>query len=216
MVDLATILFVGAHLDDIELGAGGLLIRSLEGGVRPQILIFSDCEDQPGNEGITQEFERSMDYLGIKEYDLLRLPNMRLPSHADQIRETLEKYKERGETDLVVTHSLETIHQDHSAVAQECQRVFRYVSVIGYEDFKSCPRFSPTLFVPLSEGQLEKKAKLISIYKTQFRRRYYRVENLRSLARMRGFQVGVPYAEAFDVARLIGMPLGLFTEPKSP
>lgn len=201
-------LFIGAHVDDIEIGATGFLIKSLTKEIECSVLVFSDCENQPGNKGISKEFKKSMKILGVNNYFLLDLPNTKFPASSDKIREVLENFKKEKKPKLVVTHSTSSIHQDHLAVARECQRVFRYISVISYEDFKSTPYFVPNLYVPLSEEIMRKKKEAANAYKTQLKRLYYSPENLETLAKKRGIEAGISFAEAYEIIRLIDLNYG--------
>ena len=194
-------LFVGAHIDDIEYGSGGLLLRLKSMDARPRVLIFSRCEDQPRNIGITNEFYEAMDFLGIEDHQLLDMPNTRLPECAAEIRSVLEASKE-SQPQLIVTCALNTTHQDHFVVAKECERVFRNVTMISFEDIKAAPYFVPNLYLSLTEDEFTKKMQLLSMYKTQHRRYYMKPDVLEAHSRFRGAQIGVRYAEAFEIVRM--------------
>ncbi len=196
------IMFLGAHPDDIELGAAGLLVR-LKDKNEIKLLVFSDCEEQPGNQGITKEFEKSMEALGIgkEHYRLLNIPNTKFPENAEKIRGILEEERENWKPDIIVVHSINNIHQDHKTLAEEAVRIFRNQSIIMYEDVKSTPRFQPVAFVSLTEEQLEKKIRSLECYETQKRRYYFDMEFIRALAKVRGKQMGFDFAEGFEVYR---------------
>ena len=149
------ILLLGAHPDDIESTASSFLIKRKN--IEPYVLVFSDCEEQPGNKGITEEFEESMSILKVKNYKLLDIPNTKFPAYCEEIRSILENYKEKLMPDIVVTHEINNLHQDHKTLAEESIRVFRTHSIIMYEGLKSTPFFSPNLFIILTEEELEKK-----------------------------------------------------------
>jgi LmbE family N-acetylglucosaminyl deacetylase len=199
-----TYLFTGAHIDDIEIGAAGLLTKSLTAGIHCYVLVFSDCEEQLGNEGITEEFEKSMKILGVEKANsiLYPLPNTKLPSNSEKIRNILESIKRSLQPDLIVTHSIKTLHQDHLTVVENCRRVYRYTSIICYEDLKSTPIFNPNLYVQLNSEELYKKLEAIDIYKTQKRRTYYSVENIKIIAKKRGIDSGTTFAEAYEILRI--------------
>ena len=195
-------LFVGAHPDDIEIGSGGFLIKSLEEKKECFVIVFSDCEEQKGNKGISKEFKKAMETLGVK-YKLYHLKNTKLPKNSEKIRKILEKIKKEKKPELIITHSLSSIHQDHKTVAEECRRVFRFESLISYEDPKSTRKFNPSLYVPLSEKMLNKKIEILNIYQTQKRRSYFGPEIFKTIARKRGIECGIIYAEAYEIVRLI-------------
>jgi LmbE family N-acetylglucosaminyl deacetylase len=206
MFKLKKVFFFGAHPDDVELGASGLMMRLIDKNIAIKSIVFSNCEEQPGNEGITEEWKNSMKKLGVKDCKMYEFPNTRLPKHSDDIREILEKLK-REKPSLIVTHSLHTIHQDHKTISTECERVFRNTSMICFEDVKSTPNFYPKLFVELTSEEVKRKIDLLMGFKTQLRRYYHKPEIIRSLLIYRGAQVGVKYAEAFEVVRLVFLTL---------
>jgi LmbE family N-acetylglucosaminyl deacetylase len=196
------ILFVGAHVDDVEMGASGLLLK-MKDKANCRVIVFSDCEEQAGNEGITKEFNRAMSALGVKEAKIIGFPNTKLPENASAVRKALEEEKRTFNPDVIVTHDVATLHQDHKTVAEECLRVFRNNSILMYEDIKSVEHFTPNLIVSLTREQLEKKMDVLKCYETQFRRYYYDLETLKSLARVRGKQMNVEFGEAFKVHRFV-------------
>ena len=198
------ILIVAAHPDDIEFGMGGTLSLLVENkNIRFKVVVCSDCEEQPGNKGITKEFEQSMDFFGIDDYEILGLPNTKLPSVSDKIREKLELIKKEFEPDLVFTTSKKSIHQDHKIVAIEVERILRNIGILSFEDVKSCPNFLPSLYFTLDENHVNGKLKSLKFYKSQFNRYYHDDELLRSLLIFRGGQIGEKYAESFETIRLI-------------
>ena len=63
--------------------------------------------------------------------------------------------KEEFKPELVITHWMKDIHQDHRLVAEESFRVFRNTSVISYECTRSCPEFAANYFVDLTEEDVK-------------------------------------------------------------
>jgi len=198
------VMFLGAHPDDIESGAAGLIMR-MSSKAEISLLVFSDCEEQPGNRGITKEFEESMKVLGIdkENFKLLDFPNTKFPQNQERIRDTLEKYGKEWKPDVIVTHSILNTHQDHKTLTEEALRVFRNKSIIMYEDLKSTPDFVPNLILSLTREQFEEKLGVLRCYKTQARRYYFDPDYITSLAKVRGKQMGVEFGEAFHIHRFI-------------
>jgi LmbE family N-acetylglucosaminyl deacetylase len=194
------ILFLGAHPDDFETGAGGLFAK-LSGGIEYFHIVFSDCTDQPGNENSVQEFNDSMKALGLEKgkFRICDVPNTKYPENAARIREILEEAREKFRPDAIVTHDVKNVHQDHKCVTEQAFRVFKTQSIIMYEDLKSTPLFTPNLFVALTREQLERKIKALECYKSQFRRYYHDMEYVRAMARVRGKRIDAEFGEAFNI-----------------
>lgn len=166
-------------------------------------IIFANCEEQPGNEGILNELQESMKCYGLDDFEVLDLPNTKFPEVADKIREKLEKIKNDFKSDLIFTNSKNSIHQDHKTIALEVEKVMRYSTILSFEDVKSCPQFFPTIYFSLEENDIKKKVESLDCYKTQYRRIYHNKELIHSLARFRGGQIGKEFTESFEIVRMI-------------
>jgi len=193
------ILFLSAHPDDFETGAGGFFVKVKSSGKDYFNMVFSECSEQKGNEGIVEEFHESMKALGIEKgkFELMDFPNTKLPESAAKIREAMERIREEFKPDTIFTHDIDNLHQDHKCVAEQALRVFKTQSVLMFQDIKSTPHFSPNIFSQLTKDQLEKKIKALECYQTQFRRYYHDMEFVRALARVHGKRINVEFAEAF-------------------
>jgi len=205
------ILLLSPHTDDIELGAGGTLIKLLEDKSNDICwVVFSICEDAVPQglpaDTLEKEFTAVASKLGIKNYRINRFPNKNFPQDRQRILDQLDKVKREFKPDLVVSPSLNDSHQDHKTIAEEAVRAFKKeASIIGYELPWNNLVFSPQLTVKLTEGQMEAKWEVLSIYKSQFtlQRNYFSKELIFGWARMRGVQGSFEYAEAFEVVRWI-------------
>ncbi len=193
------ILLIGAHPDDVEIGAGGFIAKMNTPENELMVVACSNCEEQEGNHGITEEFRNSMKTLGIENFRMLDFPNTRMPEKASDIRIEMEKLKQSFNPDLVVTHNINNTHQDHKTIAEVCIRVFREKSIFMFEELRSTPKFVHNLIVPLEKEHLEKKIMALECYKTQFRRYYFSMDYVRSLAGVRGKVVNREFAEAFEI-----------------
>jgi LmbE family N-acetylglucosaminyl deacetylase len=193
------ILFLSAHPDDFETGAGGFFAKLKGSGKDYFNLVFSDCSEQKGNEGIVSEFHESMKTLGIEKgkFELLDFQNTRLPESAAKIREAMERIREEFKPDAVFTHDIDNLHQDHKCVTEQVLRVFKTLSIIMYQDMKSTPHFNPNVFSQLTKEHLEKKIKALECYRTQSRRYYHDMEFVRALARVHGKRINAEFAEAY-------------------
>jgi LmbE family N-acetylglucosaminyl deacetylase len=193
------ILFLSAHPDDFEAGAGGFFVKARASGKDCFNLVFSECSEQKGNEGIVQEFHESMKLLGLGKgkFELMHFPNTKLPENAAGIREAMERIRDEFKPDTIITHDIDNLHQDHRCVAEQALRVFKTQSILFYQDMKSTPHFNPNFFSQLTKEQMEMKIKALECYVTQFRRYYHDMEFVRALARVHGKRVNAEFAEAF-------------------
>ena len=96
------------------------------------------------------------------------------------------------------------MHQDHGVIYWEALRAFKKDSSIwGYEHPWNNLTFSTDIFVRLDSNHLEKKVRALKEYQLQRNRSYMDERNIRSLAVTRGAQLDLPFAEAFELVRLI-------------
>jgi len=204
------ILFLSPHTDDVELGAGGTLVKFLERGYDVFWVVFSTAEDSlPNNlpkDTLRNEFLSVVNSLGLKEnnYKIFSFKVRRLHEHRQEILEEIVKLRKDIAPELVIGPSLNDYHQDHQVVAWEMIRAFKNSSsVICYELPWNHTSFNAQLFVKLNDNHVKQKVKLLSNYKSQINlgRRYFSEDFIVGWARMRGIQVKSDYAEAFEVIR---------------
>jgi len=209
------ILFVGAHCDDIELFAGGLLNLACRSGHDVGVLVFSDHRgivSQSHADQAREEFAANVSHLrdttgaAIRDHSDRMLPacSGHFESERGYLYERLEAL--RDEYDLVVSHPRTDTNQDHRQVAIEVARVFKAgCSVIGGEfPNNDLGEFSAGLHVGLSADDVAAKVAMVGRYRSQMfdGRPYFSEAVLRGLAAVRGSQIRKEFAEAFSVVRL--------------
>jgi LmbE family N-acetylglucosaminyl deacetylase len=206
------ILFVGAHCDDLELLAGGLLTRACAEHRQVGVLVFSDHRGIIDEERAAQAYSEFLNNVASLEREtgtsITNHSGAPMPAcSGDFERRRSEIYaameKLRDAYDLVVTHSAHDTNQDHQQVASEAQRVFKaHTTLLGGEfPNNDLGDFLPQVYFALSAYELDTKARMIARYRSQdFGGRPYLDESVaRSLARVRGSQIRADAAEAFEV-----------------
>jgi LmbE family N-acetylglucosaminyl deacetylase len=196
---------VGAHCDDIAIGAGGSLLELCRAhpGVTVSALVLT------GGGSLREEEERAALTAFCPGADLdvtvLDLPDGRVPTRWERAKLALEELRSRGEPDVIFAPSPHDAHQDHRALAKLIPTAFRDHLTLGYEILKwEGDLIQPTAFLPLAEPVLrEKIAKLHEHYGSQRDRSWFDHETFSGLARVRGVQCHARYAEAFHVAKLM-------------
>lgn len=132
-----------------------------------------------------------------------KYPVRKLNYHRQEILEELVAIRKKLAPDLVLMPSPKDIHQDHSTVTIEGLRAFKNTCMLGYELIWNNFSFDNTAFVAIEEKHVKTKVKALMEYKSQGFRNYVSEDFIGSLAKVRGTQVGVPYAECFEVIRWI-------------
>jgi len=194
-LEFKTVFVLAPHADDLEFGCGGLIARLADSGSDIYSLVFSAAEERK------EEMIKASSILGVKKTFIFNLPIRNLGKHRQAILDKLIKMKEKFKPDLVIQPCLNDIHQDHQIIAMEGIRAFKGTNLWGYEVLANNLIFDFQLFIKINETDLEKKIKAIECYKSQNHRRYLDEDFIRSLAKVRGVQIGSRYAEAFNVIR---------------
>jgi len=203
------ILYVGAHPDDIELGAAGSIIKdnTYSPVVKQYVVTFSKCGVDSGlsftAEELVEDMKNSMKVVGIpwENVTMFDFPNTKLPEHAYEIRTELERLRDMYQPDIIYFHSEHDPHQDHVAVAHACMRAFRRGEELRcYEVNSLMSEFEPNLYINIGK-QMDKKVEALMCYSTQLARRNYHEDYWRAKALLRGNSVGLEYAEAFEILR---------------
>jgi LmbE family N-acetylglucosaminyl deacetylase len=194
-----TILALGAHPDDLELGCGATLAKLVARGAHVTAVVLSD-----GGEGAGSGFDRSAETrealasLGIQSIILHGFPDTRLHERLNDLIATIEQHVREVAPQRVYTMFHDDRHQDHRAVYQAsivaCRRV---AQVLAYETPSSYPNFIPTVFEPVDDF-IERKVDALKLHKSQGDRLYMREDKIRSAAHFRGVQVDLGQTEGFN------------------
>ena len=200
------VLAVGAHADDIEIGAGGLLLElaAARPGLEVTWVVLSGDDERSGEArrsaaGLLGDGAR----LSIELYD----HRERYFPHLPELKERFDDLASRVEPDIVVGPRLEDRHQDHRTVAELAWQTFRGRLILEYE----IPKWegdlgTPNVYVPLAVETLDRKvAHLMSAFPSQADRSWYTEDTFRGLARIRGIEAGAAsgFAEGFTSRKAV-------------
>lgn len=208
-LNFTKILVIAPHTDDGEFGCGGSIAKLIEGGTEIYYAAFSLAEESvppPFPKDILEtEVKAATRVLGIKPDSLLlfKYQVRHFATHRQSILEDLVKLNQDLKPDLVFMPSLHDLHQDHSTISTEGLRAFKKTSILAYEMPWNNINFSTQSFIRLSDEHIEKKVRALDCYDSQKSKNYASGDFIRSLAYTRGTQIGVKYAEAFEVIRWI-------------
>ena len=196
------ILAVGAHPDDVELGAGGTLAKHAKRGDKIHILVMSSGERGGSATWRTKEAKQAARILGVSEIDVRNLPDAEITDTVETVMK-IENVIKQIHPRRVYIHSSKDTHQDHRYTALASISAARYVAeILAYESPLVFPSFNPQVFIDITDT-LQTKVKALMAYKSQAEKEYIKAEAIKGLARYRGHQAGVKYAEAFEVIRMI-------------
>jgi len=203
------ILVLAPHTDDGELGCGATIAKCIEQGAEVYYAAFSTAEESvpPGfpKNRLAIEVAKATKKLGIPKENLIVYDYQvrKLNYVRQEILEKMVALKKKIKPDVVFLPSSKDIHQDHTTVTQEGIRAFKHCSILGYELIWNNLSFNTDCFIEISKKHLNKKIRALKEYKTQEGRAYTDPTFIESLAVVRGTQIGMKYAETFEVIRWI-------------
>jgi LmbE family N-acetylglucosaminyl deacetylase/AmiR/NasT family two-component response regulator len=195
-----TVLAVGAHPDDVEIGAGGTLLVHKRRGGSVAILTLSHGARDGSRLAGADESRRAAEIIGADLY-LGELEDNHIGEGADSIAAVARVVAQVRPT-VIYTHSMHDVHTDHRnahravmAAAGGVARVYCFQSPSATVDFR------PARFVAI-DSDLDRKIAAIGAFAAQAPVRGYLDEDLiRSTARYWSRFGDSSYAEAFEVIR---------------
>ena len=201
-----TILCLGAHSDDIEIGVGATLLSMMERGVSLKIYwcVLSGAEERE-----REARASAADFLmnaAEATIEVATFPDGFFPECGREIKCWFESLKSRIDPDVILTHYRDDAHQDHREVCRLAWNTFRDHCILEYE----IPKWDgdmgqPNLYVPIAANTLQRKIDLlIKHFGSQRSKHWFDTETFRGLARLRGMECRAPehYAEAFHARKL--------------
>ncbi len=207
-----TVLCVGAHADDLEIGCGGtvLALARQVPGVRFHWLVLSAAGERRAEAAASARA-----FLAEAPGSVVALESFRdgfLPWEGAAVKERFEALKAQVEPDLVFTHHRGDAHQDHRLAGELTWNTFRRAPILEYE----IPKWDgdlgrPNVYLPLDRDTAERKlALLLEHFGSQRSRDWFSEDTFRGLLRLRGVECRAPdgLAEAFHGPKLVLGPAG--------
>jgi len=200
-----SVLLLGAHPDDIELGCGALL-HHMAKETDVLCVTLSDNQKNPDLRNVKEEHYVSMAILGVPKEKIVFGPftTRVFPDSRQEILEYFLKLRKDYQPDLIFVHSKQDIHQDHLTMTDEALRAFRGITLLGFDVVRSSYGFFPHFLVEVTEEDASKKIEALSQYETYRDRYYFNSELTRSIMVRHGALAECPFAEGFDILRIVG------------
>jgi LmbE family N-acetylglucosaminyl deacetylase len=199
-----TVLGVGAHPDDLELGAGGTLARLSQSGARVVMAVLSIPNDLKRRR---EEARKAARILGcevrlLKADRCSRVEDFKTHALVGMIDGLVKELAPAA----MLTHCLGNLHKDHKLAYEACmssQRL-RYFDIFCYEPTSSHDvniAFHPHAYIDISKT-IDAKMAAIRAHATQFADRGLETDRFRESSGRVGGVVGVDYAEGLEVVRM--------------
>ncbi len=197
-----TILCIGAHCDDIEIGCGGTLLTLLRNNPRHSVHWMICCSSEQRRREAKESARSFLGADGLEQHLIIHdFRDGFLPYRGEEVKDCFEDLKGKVTPDLIFTHYRQDLHQDHRLVSELTLNTYRDHMILEYE----IPKYdgdlgTPSAFVHLDEEAVAQKIRFIhEAFPTQREKPWFDEETFRGLMRLRGMESASPtrYAEAF-------------------
>jgi LmbE family N-acetylglucosaminyl deacetylase len=205
-----TILCLGAHSDDIEIGCGAtmLALTAARPDTRVHWVVFSGDERRAAEARAAAD--RILAGAAERHIEIASFRDGFFPWEGVALKECLERIKRAIDPDIVFTHYRNDRHQDHRTVSELTWNTFRDHLVVEYE----IPKYdgelgAPNGFVAVTDAQRQVKVDvLMECFASQHGHAWFTPETFNGLMRIRGIECAAPtgHAEAFHLRKLMLHP----------
>lgn len=217
------ILAFGAHADDLELLCAGTLARWADDGHHLVMATATWCKFGSYELSLDEcsrlrhtEAAQSAALIGA-EYKALMIPDDGVNPYDEKQQQQVVELIRHTRPDVIVTHAPTDYHTDHTNVCELVKwtgpvlgipqyktqsEALNYTPALYFMDTINGRHFEPTDYVDISDT-IKTKLKMMDCFQSQigFLKQYFDfdvLEQIETVARYRGIQAGVRYAEAFQ------------------
>lgn len=197
------VVLLGAHPDDIEIGAGGMLLTLADlPGLRVHYVLLTGT---PARQAEARAAAAAFLPGARLSFALHDLPDGRVPARWAEAKQIVDAAAAELGADLVLAPAPDDAHQDHHTLAALVPTSFRDSTVLYYE----IPKWDGDLgrrnvYLPLTEERARRKVELLhASYPSQKARDWWDDEVFLGLARLRGMECRSRYAEAFRCEKAV-------------
>lgn len=202
-----TLLCLGAHSDDIEIGCGGTVLRLLKEFPNARVVWVVFGAPGARAEEALRSAELFLEDAAHRQVIIKEFRDGFFPYIGGEIKDFFEELKAEISPDLILTHYRHDLHQDHRLIAELTWNTFRDHTILEYEILKYDGDLgAPNFFVHLDEATCRRKVdNILDCFTTQRGRHWFTEDTFLSLMRIRGVESGAKgrYAEGFYSRKLV-------------
>ena len=199
-----SILSIGAHPDDIEIGCGGSLSKFAQAGQDIYMMVMTLGGRGGAQEQRKEEQIRSKNILGAKEIFFENFEDTKLPL-GDELIASIERVIKKVNPEYIFVNYKEDTHQDHRALSKATISATRNIHNVLFYEGPTTHDFTPNVFVDIT-SVIHKKMASLEAHASQVMKTNIEevsiIEIAKSAARFRGVQGRVQFAEGFVSQRL--------------
>lgn len=216
------VLIVSPHPDDETLGGGGSALRFISEGNSVSWLNITGVEN---NNKFSDEFVKKRrtqlkkieKHYGFQEVYNFNLATTKLEGYdSSEVIDKISTVFQEVRPEMLILPDYNDAHSDHKKVFEwcyACSKIFRFpyikqimtMEIISETDFGRPENpFQPNYYIDITD-YMKDKINALKIYDTELGEPPFprSIENVKSLAMIRGAAAGVRYAEAFRLIKYI-------------
>jgi LmbE family N-acetylglucosaminyl deacetylase len=199
------LLCLGAHSDDIEIGAGATVLRVVRENPGVEITWCVLSGNAIRQEEARQAAEHLLGPRIMRSILLQDFSDSDFPEQRQKIKQFFEQSLKSVDPDLILTHARIDAHQDHRMVNELTWNTFRSHQIWEYEIPKwDGDLMQPNLYVPVDSEDVAAKIKVLrQVFASQRSKHWFDEETFRALMRIRGLESNTRYAEAFVARKFV-------------
>ena len=201
------LLCLGAHPDDIEIGAGGTILRLAEERRLDSVrwAVMSGTEERAAEAQTAAE--HFLEGVPVREVTVDGFRDGHFPAAWSALKDSVEAIAAVSAPDLVLVPRRDDWHQDHRVLAELAWTVFRDQVILEYE----IPKWdgdltTPNVYVALPARLVQRKSALIlASFPSQSGRDWFSADTFEALARIRGVEARATegFAEGFHARKVL-------------
>ena len=204
---IRTVLCLGSHCDDIEIGCGGTILSLIE---NHDNILFHWVVFSSDGKRAQEALESANTFLRNVKHSNIVIKNFRdgfFPYSGSEIKTYFEQMKLECSPDLILTHYRNDEHQDHRLISELTWNTFRDHLILEYE----IPKYdgdlgSPNCFIHLNASVCQKKIQyILESFKSQEGKHWFSEDTFLAIMRLRGIESNSPskYSEAFYCKKMV-------------
>ncbi len=198
------ILCLGAHCDDIEIGAGGTLLKLFEEYEIEQVYWIILASNEIRKKEAISSAELFLANVKNKKIIINSFRDGYLPFYGTEIKEYFETIKQEISPDIIFTHYRNDRHQDHRLVSDLTWNTWRSEFILEYE----IPKYDgdmgiPNFYVAVNEEHIRKRNNiLLETFASQRGKHWFDDATFSALPRLRGMESATLFAEGFYARKI--------------
>ena len=213
-------LVIAPHPDDEVLGCGGTIVKHAKNGNEVYLCVVTKGYTPDWSEEFLKnrpkEIEKANKILGIKKTHFLDYPTVKLDTIPQkELNEAISKVVNEVKPDILCIPHKGDVNKDHRLVFEaslvatrpanhKVKKILSYETLSETDWGQPIEPFVPNVYVDISET-LGKKIEAMKAYGSELKQYPHprSLEIIEALAKKRGSEVGVKFAEAFMLIREI-------------